>query len=643
MQNELPVYLFHQGTNFHAQEFLGCHFDQKKGNAVFRTWAPHALEVSVAGDWNAWAENANPMKCISKAGVWEAEISDIGQWQRYKYAILGPDKEWRLKSDPFAFHAETDGNTASIIYDIEAYPWQDSDWMKRRGKQPPYGKPMNIYEIHAGSWRKHPDGRRLSYIELADQIIPYLKEMGYTHVELLPVMEHPYGRSWGYQICAYFAPTSRYGAPCDLMAFIDRCHGAGISVILDWVPSHFPKDAHGLIEFDGTPIYEAQGPHRMEQWEWGTRHFDYGRTEVQSFLISNALFWLETYHADGLRVDAVSSMIYLDYGKRRDDWVPNTYGGNENLDAIAFIQKLNKAVSEGCPGAMMIAEESTSWPMVTKPLQEGGLGFQFKWNMGWMNDMLDYMCVDPVYRKMVHEKITFSFYYAFSEHFILPISHDEVVYGKRTLLDKMPGAYEWKFAGTRAFLGYMMAHPGKKLNFMGYEIGQFREWDYESSVEWFLLEYPAHRQLHEYVKALNRFYLETPALWEIDDSWEGFQWINAEDKLQNIAIFMRMDKKKNALIVLQNFAPVKREAYRFGVPDEGEYHEVFNSDKTEFGGWGNANGPLRAEGNPMHGFPSSLLVTVPPLSTVFFRRVDNDNNNEGNDENIEDHVHNGDE
>jgi len=619
IQNDLPVYLFHQGTNYRAQDFFGCHLDTQNKRAVFRTWAPHAQEISIVGDFNDWDAQAHPMARLSEAGVWELSIPDVKLWQRYKFSIVGADGRRRLKSDPYAYHTETDGNTASIIYDIDGYEWQDSAWMKQRQHRNHTEHAMNIYEVHLGSWKRHADGNYMSYSQIADELVPYLTEMGYTHLELLPVMEHPFGRSWGYQVCGYYAATSRYGQPKELMALIDRCHQAGIGVILDWVPAHFPKDAHGLVEFDGAPLYEAQGPHRMEQREWGTRHFDYGRTEVQSFLISNALFWLERYHADGLRVDAVSSMLYHSYGRNPGEWVPNSYGGSENLDAVAFLQKLNKAVNDNCPGALMIAEEATAWPMMTKPSFEGGLGFSFKWNMGWMNDMLDYIIVDPIYRRMIHEKITFSFYYAFSENFILPISHDEVVYGKRSLLDKMPGDYFWKFAGARAFLGYMMAHPGKKLNFMGSEIGQFKEWDHEDAVEWFLLDYPAHQSFHTYVRELNHFYRENSALWEIDYSWEGFQWVSADDRDQNIVVFLRMDKKRNYLIIVQNFAPVTREGYSFGVPDKGVFEEVFNSDAEKYGGLGFSNPPVQSDEHSMHGFPYRLTVTVPPMSSLFLR------------------------
>ena len=620
-RNELPIYLFHQGTNFRAHDFFGCHFDQVTEQAAFRVWAPNALEVSVVGDWNDWAQQAHPMTRISDAGVWEVSIEGVQMWQRYKFSILGPDHVRRLKADPFAFHAETEGSTASIVCDIADYEWGDGDWMRNRRGKSPYDAPINVYELHVGSWQRHPDGRPLSYMELAEKLVPYIVKMGYTHIQLMPVMEHPLGGSLGYHITGYFAPTSRYGAPHELMTLIDRCHQAGIGVILDWVPAHFPKDEHGLVDFDGASVFGARDPLHMEQREWGTRRFDFGRSEVQAFLISSAVHWLETYHADGLRIDDLSSMIYLDYGKNHGDWIPNTYGGNENLDAIAFIRKLTRAISDICPGALMIAEEATSWPQVTIPAHEGGLGFHFKWNAGWRSDIMYYMSVEPAYRHMVHDKVTFSFYYAFNEKHILSIPHDEVIYGRRSLMEKMQGEYVWKFAGVRAFIGYMMAHPGKKHNFMGYEIGQFNEWDFESSIEWDLLDYPAHAQLQDYVLAINRFYLDTPALWEGDANWEGFEWICADDDSQNIVIFLRKDKKGDSLVVVQNFSATHRENYRFGVAEEGVYEEAFSSDKPAFGGWGHTNEPRTAAHVPMHGFPFSIEVTVPPLSTVFFKRV----------------------
>ena len=616
--NDLPMYLFHQGTNYHSYKLLGCHLLDDGQSAVFRVWAPNAMSVSVVGDFNGWYDYAAPMRRVTDGGIWEAEVSGITAGQNYKFSITTPTGNKLLKADPYAFFSETETKTASVIYDVGGYKWSDGGWMKERAERAPFDKPVNIYEMNLGSWRFGENNRHLSYREVADKLIPYINKMGYTHIELMPIMEYPYEGSWGYQLCGYFAPTSRFGQPHDLMYFIDECHKANIGVILDWVPAHFPKDAHGLMEFDGQPLYECQGKDRMEHAEWGTRRFDYGRTEVQSFLVSNAVFWLEQYHADGLRVDAVSSMLYLDYGKKAGEWTPNIHGNNKNLDAVAFFEKLNKAVFEKFPNVLMIAEESTAWPLVTKPTHIGGLGFNFKWNMGWMNDMLEYISIDPLYRKNVHEKITFSFYYAFSENFILPISHDEVVHGKKSLLDKMPGDYETKFAGARAFLGYMMTHPGKKLNFMGTELGQFKEWNEKEELDWNLLDFEMHQKFHHYVEQLNNFYLNTPALWEIDYSWDGFKWISENDREQNIIIFMRMDKKGKFVIVVQNFAPVTRKDYCFGVPCEGKYKEIFNSDDLAYGGQGNHNKDLLARDIHMHGYTYSLKVTVPPMSTVCF-------------------------
>ena len=619
VSSELPLYLFHQGTNFYSYEFLGCHYDSKTGAAVFRTWAPGAKTIHLVGDFNDWNESANQMTRISDGGVWETTIGNVKHWQRYKYAITSGRGRRVLKADPYAFFSETDGSTASIVFDLSGYEWGDKAWTETVNRVSPYERPMNVYEVHLGSWMRGQDGNALSYSEIAKRLIPYAKEMNYTHIELLPVMEHPFGGSWGYQITGYYSPTSRFGTPHDFMSFIDLCHQAGLGVILDWVPSHFPKDEHGLIEFDGSPLYECHGSDRIENREWGTRCFDYGRTEVQSFLVSNAIYWFKEYHADGLRVDAVSSMLYLDYGRNSGEWTPNTSGGNENLDAIAFIRKLNSSVFELFPNVLMIAEESTAWPLVSKPIYDGGLGFNFKWNMGWMNDMLEYVRTDPLFRKDVHDKITFSFIYAFSENFILPLSHDEVVHGKKSLLDKMPGEYEVKFAGLRAFLGYMMMHPGKKLTFMGAEFGQFREWDTESGLDWLLLDYPMHSSLKRYVSELGAFYLSTPALWEIDYSWDGYKWISNDDRNQNIIAFMRIAKDGGYVITLLNFSPVTRHDYRIGVPEKGLYTEVFNSDLPQFGGWGSKNDDVRTDDIAMHGFKQSISLTAPSLSMVCFR------------------------
>jgi len=612
-----PAYLFHQGTNFRAYEFLGCHINYE--SAVFRVWAPNAEGVSVCGDWNGWNPDANPMVRITNGGVWETYVDGVSIGQRYKYFIRTENGSYIEKADPYAFFSETNGKTASIVYDIDGYEWQDSEW--QRTKSAPYDKPMNIYECHPGSWRFNAEREPYGYRDAANELIPYLLDMGYNYLELLPVMEHPYGKSWGYQTTGYFAPTSRWGEPKDLMYLVDKCHQAGIGVILDWVPSHFPKDAHGLSEFDGEPLYEAHGSDRQEQPQWGTRCFDYGRTEVQSFLVSSALYWFEMFHADGLRVDAVSSMLYLDFGRESGQWTPNTYGNNMNLEAIAFIKKLNTAVFEHYPNAIMTAEESTAYPMVTKPIDKGGLGFNFKWNMGWMNDVLDYWTTDPLFRKYKHDKICFSFQYAYTENFILPISHDEVVHGKLSLLNKMPGEYEQKFAGLRAFLGYMFTHPGKKLNFMGSEFGQFIEWNEEDSLDWHLLEYPAHKMLHCYVRELNTFYLDNPELWELDFDSRGFNWISGEDREQNILLYERIAKSGDKLIVLHNFAPVTRHGYRVGV-DIGEYSEVFNSDLAKYGGRHIRNDALiLSEPLSCHGRENSISLTLPGMSTLVLKAV----------------------
>jgi 1,4-alpha-glucan branching enzyme len=617
--DNLPLFLFHQGTNFQSYELMGCHLDSKTGDATFRVWAPAAAAMHVTGDFNEWRWDENPMERVSKAGVWEAVLAGVWPEQRYKFVITCADGRRFLKADPYAFFSETEGKTASIVCDLNGYSWGDAAWQREAGKKNRQKGPMNIYEVHLGSWARADDGRPLGYVQLAKKLIPYVKEMNYTHVELMPVMEHPYSGSWGYQVTGYYAPTSRYGNPHDLMKFIDLCHQSGIGVILDWVPAHFPKDEHGLIEFDGGFLYECHGFDRQEHAQWGTRAFDFGRTEVQSFLVSNAVFWLGMYHADGLRVDAVSSMLYLDYNRGSGQWVPNTDGGNGNLDAVAFIRKLNGAVLDRFPGAMMIAEESSAWPKVTKPIKDGGLGFSYKWNMGWMNDMLVYVSADPLYRKDIHEKITFSFEYAFDERFILPISHDEVVHGKRSLLDKMPGEYEVKFAGLRAFFGYMITHPGKKLTFMGTEFGQFREWDHDSGLDWLLLDFEMHEKLRRCVAELGAFYRDTPALWEVDDSWDGFRWIDCDDRERNIIAFIRADKKGNKIIVLQNFAPVTRYDYCIGVPDKGLYEDVFNTDLPEYGGWGQSSGDVRTNDVPAHGFKQSLSLAAPSLSTICLR------------------------
>ena len=627
---------FHQGTSRHAYRMLGAHPVMQDGAPYwhFAVWAPNARQVSVTGEFCAWAYEQYPM-IKQHDGTWELRLPDAlfrpesdperynypdaaQKLRTYKFAVQTEQGHWHLRADPYAFRAELRPNTASVLYDLSGYEWGDSAWMQQRAQWNPYRSPINIYELHLGSWRRGEDGRMLSYLEIADLLIPYITEMGYTHVELLPVMEHPLDMSWGYQVTGYYAATARHGAPKDLMALIDRLHQANIGVILDWVPAHFPRDEIGLRNFDGTPCYEHVDPRRSEMAQWGTMMFDFARGEVCSFLLSNACFWLEMFHADGLRCDAVSSMLYLDFG-REGNYLPNKHGGRENLDAIAFFQRLNQTVYHDFPGVMTIAEESTAYPMITRPVYMGGLGFGFKWNMGWMNDMLSYIKFDHIYRQWHHDKLTFSLFYAFSENYILPFSHDEVVHGKHSMLDKQPGDIWRKFAGLRALYGYTMAHPGKKLLFMGSEFGQFIEWKDDDQLDWFLLLYEKHPELHQMVKDLNAFYRSNPPFYEIEDSWEGFQWLVPDDKANSLVAFMRTDRKGNSIIAVVNFTPAFHAQYQLGLPDPGEITEVFNSDLAKYGGSNQYNAqPLKSEEVACLGFEQSVKICVPPLAFVYF-------------------------
>ena len=637
--NDIQRRAFHQGGSRFAYELLGAHpvtqDDQEYWH--FAVWAPNARAVNLTGEFCAWDTLRYPMK-KQFDGVWELRLpastfsvsSDPERYAYpdaaekllgYKYAVYSFDGEMHLKADPYAFSSELRPNTASRLCDLSGYHWQDEVWMKKRSRWNAYTSPINIYEMHLGSWRRNEDGSMLSYIEIAELLIPYIKDMGYTHVELLPVMEHPLDMSWGYQVTGYFAPTARHGKPHEFMQFVDMLHQADIGVILDWVPAHFPRDEIGLRCFDGTPCYEHADPRRSEMPQWGTMLFDYARGEVCSFLISNACFWLEYYHVDGLRCDAVSAMLYHDFS-REDSWLANQYGGNENLDAISFLKRFNEMVYRDFPGVMTIAEESTAFANVTQPTYLGGLGFGFKWNMGWMNDMLRYVKMDPIYRKHHQDKLTFSLHYAFNENFILPFSHDEVVHGKHSMLDKNPGDLWQKFAGLRALYGYTMAHPGKKLLFMGGEFAHFIEWKYDDQLDWFLLVYDRHPQVQAYVRQLNKLYAEHPELYEVEDSWAGFQWLQANDRDNSLIIFVRYSAQGRALVCMTNFTPQFIPRYRFGLPRPGVIRELLNSDLEQFGGSNQYNPPsIKSEPVAQGEFSHSAEVCVPPLSCVYFEYI----------------------
>lgn len=617
---QLPVYLFHNGTNYKAYKFFGNH-KINKDKFAFRVWAPNATAVSVVGDFNSWDKDANKCKLVAP-GIWEATVKGVNIYDCYKYAVTSPTGVVHLKADPYAVHQETRPGTGSKVYELNNYSWGDEAWQKKKENQNILAQPINIYEVHFGSWKRHDDGNFLTYREMAEQLVPYVKDMGYTHIEMLPIMEYPYDGSWGYQVTGYFAATSRYGLPEDLMYFVDCCHKAGIGVLLDWVPAHFPKDAFGLYEFDGTCCYEYSDMKKGEHKEWGTRVFDYAKNEVKSFLISSAEYWIDEFHFDGIRVDAVASMLYLDYCRKDGEWTPNKNGGRENLEAVEFFKQLNSTILSNHPGSMMIAEESTAWPMITMPPDKGGLGFNFKWNMGWMNDMLRYTSMDPLFRKGNHSCITFSFFYAFSENFILPISHDEVVHGKASLLNKMPGEYDMKFDGMRLFLAYMMAHPGKKLLFMGSEFGQFIEWNYKQGLDWLLLDYDKHRQLQGFTRELNNFYNEHSELWEIDYSWEGFQWISSEDNCNSVIAFRRINSKGEEIIAVFNWTPNNFSSYKIGVPEKGTYKVLLDTSLAKYGGdKSRKDNAYKTKAQPIHGYEQNIDLKLHGLSALFLQKV----------------------
>jgi 1,4-alpha-glucan branching enzyme len=624
--SDFDLYLMGEGRHYDTYTKLGAHQQEIAGvrGVNFAVWAPSARRVSVVGDFNHWDGRTNPMRSRGSSGVWELFLPELNEGAVYKFEIIGPRGEMLpLKADPYAFRTELRPQTGSIVANLDNHKWNDEQWMAQRPKKNWFESPLSIYEVHLGAWRRVPeDGNRwLTYRELGDQMIPYVKELGYTHLELLPIMEHPFDGSWGYQTIGYYSATSRYGTPTEFMEFVDRCHQAGLGVILDWTPAHFPRDVHGLAEFDGTHLYEHSDPRQGSHPDWGTLVYNYGRNEVRNYLISNALFWLDKYHIDGLRVDAVASMLYLDYSRKEGEWVPNEFGGRENLPAIAFIKRLNEVAFERFPGILTIAEESTSWPAVSRPTYLGGLGFSLKWNMGWMNDTLHYFSSDPVHRKFEQNKLTFSMLYAFSENFVLPFSHDEVVHGKNSLLHKMPGDMWQQFANLRLLYGYHYGHPGKKLLFMGQEFGQRQEFSEARSLDWHLLQYEPHRGLQNLISDLNKLNAREPALHEIDFDWHGFEWIDCNDADNSVFSFIRRGKKpEDTMVVVMNATPVVRRGYRIGVPQPGFYKEVLNTDAAIYGGSNVGNqGGLYSDPVPQTGREHSIALTLPPLATVFLK------------------------
>jgi len=615
---DFDLHLFGEGRHWHAYRLLGARVHEVGGVAgiLFAVWAPGAERVSVVGEFNRWDGRVHPMR-IHGNGVWELFVPDLAPGTLYKYEIRAHGGAVFLKSDPYGQRFEERPKTASIVEPPSSYVWRDAGWLEARAAYDWQRSPMSIYEVHLGTWQRGPEGEFLNYREMAGRLVDYAKDLGFTHIELMPVTEHPYDKSWGYQATGYFAPTSRFGSPDDFRWFVDHCHTNGLGVILDWVPAHFPKDAHGLARFDGTALYEHEDPRLGEHRDWSTLIYNYGRLEVKTFLISSALFWLEEYHIDGLRVDAVASMLYLDYSRKEGEWIPNRFGGRENLEAIAFMRELNEIAHSQVPGALIMAEESTSWPQVTRPTYVGGLGFDVKWNMGWMNDTLRYMAHEPIHRKYHQDMLTFSMLYAFTENFLLPFSHDEVTHGKRSLLYKMPGDEWQRFANLRLIYTYMFTHPGKKLLFMGCEYGQGDEWNGSDVLDWYVLDYPNHQGVQRLVRDLNALYRGCPALHRVDFEWQGFDWIDCHDAQNSVLVFQRKDGDRFVIVAL-NFTPVPREGYRIGVPEPGRYLELFNSDSADYAGSGsgNAAGPLATQEIPWMNRPHSLTVTLPPLAGI---------------------------